>query len=132
MNVPVTFTATDDVKVSSWEIKDIWTPGGTTVSSGSASGSGQIQASVPVDEGGLYLLQAVAIDEQGNAGATPGPNGYLYLYAPWDDSNAGMNYSGTWSHTTGDSTWFMGTYHSSSTNGSSVTFTVPSPCSNCY
>jgi hypothetical protein len=119
--IPLDFQAQDDRGVASWEIRRseagptlTW----DTVATG--TGGGDIHVDLPVEQGQSYDMKVFATDAQGNTGETPT---YVGFDVPFDDTNAIMQYSGTWSETT-EAASFLGSHATSSTVGSSVTFDV--------
>ena len=114
--VPVEFTATDsETGVASWLIKS----GSDVLASG--TGTGTIDHDLQLEEGHRYGLVASALDQQDNVGSTSAINP-LWIVVPYDDANAAATYSAGWSAVL-DSTSFLGTAHSTTTAGASMSFT---------
>jgi len=88
-----------------------------------ASGSGSGHQSVTVNraEGDRREFQVVATDRAGNSATSR----IRRINFPFDDANAGMNYTGTWATTGADSLDYLGTLHTSSDTATpaSVSFT---------
>jgi len=86
---------------------------------------GLITRDLSLIEGDTYALKARAIDRQGNVGGDEGSlDEILTLAVPYDDANAGMSYTGTWT-TSSDLDQFVGTVRSAGV-GATVSFEVTS------
>jgi hypothetical protein len=119
--IPVDFQAQDDRKVASWAIRRTEnTPLLTWETVTTGTGEGSVHVDLAAEQGQRYNMKVFAKDAQGNTGETPT---YLDFVVPFDDTNAIMQYSGTWSNTS-DAGSLLGSHATSSAVGSSVTFTV--------
>ena len=125
MDLSLAFLATDDIGVVSWTIDDIYDPG-VTLASGVSPTTDNVDTSITLQQGRQYALDIHAWDAQGNTDSLD-RNEHLNVCTPFDDANPALTYTGSWSTASGDPSWFMGTRHTTSTVGDSVTLTLPTP-----
>ena len=79
-----------------------------------------VTANVDLQEGQQYILRVSGIDKHDNVGYAPG---WLILHVPFDDLNASAEFSTGWTYVEAEG-YFQGGYHTTSTAGATVSFTV--------
>jgi hypothetical protein len=125
LTVPVAFDLVDaDTGVNDWRIDrltNVYTGAATTIASGTAPASG---TNLSVAEGETYVLKLVATDLHGNIGTSLNTQP-LRFGVPYDDTNVIMEYAGAWTPTA-NASYFGGGYHSTASEGDTLTFTFTS------
>jgi len=120
--VPVSFNVQDSgIGLAEWRVHS--RPTGTETWSIADRGTrdGARTAAVPMTQGGVFDVCVAGVDLAGNVNA----ENLIRVKVPLDDVAPELTYGADWSTSGAQGTDFMGTRHTTTTAGATISFTVP-------